>query len=512
MYSDVNRTKYPGCTILTNVDVQSPRVQNYVLDDPEQSFYDLKISGQRNQIFFKQFFTDPQGQDMGYYTTSIDNHFQGIVRHMDGRHLIISGSNLFDKRSALFVFKMKSYLTNAGDASYEKMFFRSNTIIPNGDEKQDTIESIFNFTGPYWHAGGISLLGDILVVPLENGDMPDFKSKIAFVNFRDPLKPKLYDYMLERTIKAGSTSMVKLNNGHYLLAVWTEVGPRGNKKGRFDFYFSKSTAFYHGFHESIEVKYENIPKDNPSPEPKMQAIQFFQKGSTNQLYIIGTDKGQVEMPDGSKKKPNRRFLFKVTLPASATKNNNPSLDSISVRLRDFETMPLGTNSYDFKAVGGFYVSQKQLYMYGGTYFRYKFNSNMRIAEFTAPINRSGICTDIKDAVLELYTEFNYMGRCLVLQIDRVRTISNFRDIDAIKKKHFNDCIQSIRYKFPKGTTYRLYEDKDFNENEQNEEKNWLDLEGNGKLIEIPRLDDTTLNGLKHDRKFHKEISSSHLII
>ncbi|NNF21153.1 MAG: hypothetical protein HKN67_04370 [Saprospiraceae bacterium] len=496
--------RYKGITLSSNDSVPSPRTEPYQLSDPLASFFDLNVYGQRNVLFFNKAFIDDNGNDTQHYTFRLNNHFQGVVRHMDGQHFIFSGSNTFDDTACLFVFKLNSYLANAANDEFRQKFIRSNTIIPNDDEHMDNVEFIYNFPGPYWHAGGISLLGDILVCPLENKDLHK-RSKICFINFRNPSRPKLYKTEIYRDYAAGCASMTKLKNKHFLLAVWTE-----DNVHKLNFYLSNSKNLSNGFSSEITVPFEDFKNRHDNIKPRFQCIQMIQNNDGSKIYIIGTDKGRVPKHDGSYSFPNRRFIMYIDLDHATKRTNDPILITPEVTIFPHWEIPNGGESYNFNAVGGYYVHDNQLYMYGGSTFRVQSKSNIRITEFAPSLKPTPKCDLLEDAIVELYTENEFKGRCLVLQIDRVRSIPDFRKIKGVKKKHFDDCIKSVRFKIPQGVIYRLFEDRYYNEGDDT--RNFLDLQGSGRLEQIPKLSDRNSPGLKLKKSFRNKISSAQLVI
>ncbi len=166
----------------------------------------------------------------------IDNHFQGIQRLRNGPYIVISGSNILDRTGSIFIARMASRPSSGT--------FGSNLMDSSFPPFEDQlINAIDVDTGLLWHAGGMSAVGDILVVPLE-----EYKeavvSKIYFFDVSNPEAPVMYDYYIDRTNdplkdKAGAVAMTMLADGRYLLATWDN--------NLLHFYLSNSSKVEDGF-------------------------------------------------------------------------------------------------------------------------------------------------------------------------------------------------------------------------------------------------------------------------
>ncbi|UCD25316.1 MAG: hypothetical protein JSW51_05185, partial [Gemmatimonadota bacterium] len=180
------------------------------------------------------------------YTAHVDNglglgnHFQGMQRLRKGQYVVISGgdphSNPKHKRAShVFVVKMGSRASRGP--------WGSNIVKRQVPPTSDRIVKTIGIDRQLWHAGGVSVCGDILAVPVEC-NTPE-KSRIVFYNMQDPEKPLQFKHAVKRSKgKAGAVALTRLPNDYYLLAVWSDSD---KKPRRLDFYISQSTRFADGF-------------------------------------------------------------------------------------------------------------------------------------------------------------------------------------------------------------------------------------------------------------------------
>lgn len=487
-------TKYPGILIPQKPSSDPFYSDIFIVPNIPDAFHKIPDYGQANHIYLDDTFTGS-----GVYKGGLNNHFQGVVRHRDGQHFIFSGGDKRGGYSHLLIAKMESYLSHAGtQAKHKDGPIRSNLISNDGRDKNDKISELFYIDKDYWHAGGLSLMGDILVVPIEKGS----KSRIVFIDLSIPDNPKrLADFIDRDNTKAGAATACVLDNGYTLCAVWTE-----HKGHRLDFYLSKNPGSLGNYSDPISVKLSDF-HNKLDEKPRFQTIQFI-KDNNGELYILGSDNKRAL---GGKK--NRIFLLHVQL-SSTTISSTPSLSAPSIKMFPSKPVIHGRRYYNLNAAGGFYVGDGShvISMYSTSFFRGGFGGRrINFAEFQ-PYERLGgpTISNEEDNVIELYTLPNYQGKCLVLQTFRDPVIPDFSKVKVVGKNILKD-IESIRYKLTSNKKYTIYEGKDFNQiNPTNIDpsKNKLTLKGTGALVEIPNLADPNTPGLKIKRSFDNENSSA----
>ena len=93
------------------------------------------------------------------------------------------------------------------------------------------------------HAGGLSMLGSILAVPMHGGSPR--VAKVVFYDLAEPESPRRLPVEIARPgRKASATALTRLHNGHYLVAV---LAAFDGLPLRVDFYLSRSTVLDDGF-------------------------------------------------------------------------------------------------------------------------------------------------------------------------------------------------------------------------------------------------------------------------
>ena len=184
------------------------------------------------------------------YKRIANNHFQGIQRLNDGIHVVLSGGSKQSHCSNLFITKLGSHRRGTGSIG-------TNLMRGSKPDEEDILEAIILLDdAEYWHAGGISTCGDILVVPLERDEIG---ARIVFLNMKDPVNPIQYQNEIFRPNgKAGSASLIRLPNGYFLCAVWTE-----HTGHHFNFYLSDVPDITSTYERPcLRVNYEDIVNNN----------------------------------------------------------------------------------------------------------------------------------------------------------------------------------------------------------------------------------------------------------
>ncbi|MEM9819809.1 MAG: hypothetical protein AAF985_02000 [Bacteroidota bacterium] len=398
------------------------------------------------------------------YKRITNNHFQGIQRLNNGKHVVLSGGSKKSGCSNLFI-------TRLGSHGRKTEPIGTNLLRKSIPDRKDILEAIILLDDEaYWHAGGISICGDILVVPLEGDGLG---SRILFLNMKNPTQPIQYQNEIFRpNKKAGAAALIRLPNGHFLCAVWTE-----DTGHHFDFYLSDQpdiTSTY--FKHVLRFDYQRIRNRNKK-EPSFQGISFVQQGHL--IYIIGTGNTQKLAP--VIRGVNYAYLFEIRLRAETTVSNTPQLLAMDILQVGKRTFGNGKNFYDMGAAGGVFVSRGgRVSMYSGHHWRRK--SMLRFAEFDPPLMASDPeLTQLEGATIELYQHKNFKGRCLKLlgvQADDT-AIADYRQI-FVQKMDYENQVSSIRVHLPKGLRYALYDNRSFQGLERV-------ITGNGFLQEFPDL-------------------------
>ena len=218
-----------------------------------------------------------------------DNHFQGIQRLKDSSYLVLSGGDKYADAGHLFIVKMASRYADGPwksnlDQSPNFIFADELVSVISPNQNAAAIKQ-FDLNETHWHAGGISICGNILAVPLE-GERTKTGSKIIFYNMENPEYPELFQFVINRPhSKASAVALTRLANGYFLLAVLVKG------KGHYlDFYLSKSRNFSDGFRtlsknwKATTVESANGQSANFSD---FQNINFVTQRGDQKIYLVG---------------------------------------------------------------------------------------------------------------------------------------------------------------------------------------------------------------------------------
>lgn len=447
-----------------------------------KAFDNIPTYGQPNDFNVRSGFAVGAVQ---YYRASRDNHLQGVVRLKDGQHFIISAGTRVGlyPRPTLLVLKAQSYWSSGGNKPIHfKKGIYSNLLTP-GFAGADALIDQYTFPKKgkniYWHAGGISVMGDVLVLPLES----DADAKITFLDVSDVKDIKTIGSGISRPTlpgatrtRAGAATCIRLPNGYFLCAVFSITGKNG-----FDFHLSKTTKLKDGFHSAQKYRYPSF-QSRPDSSVDFQTIQFIKDSGSTKYHIIGT---------GSK----GLALISLKLHSDQLKAS-PTLteDQIEIKMSPYKYIKPVTNHWKFNGIGGAYSDDSNnMIIYGGWKNRLgNEGTHVRIAEFH-PIGDDTFCNKIEKGFIELYQELNFQGPRMIILPYRNPTILDYKS-NHLKigggDKFFKN-VKSIRFKLPAGYFYQLYEGKYLNAKKKTDllakdnSLNIRTLVGNGKLKQFP---------------------------
>jgi len=442
--------KEPG---LWQGEIPNTSLENHTVNDVIESINCLFRRGQ--YIELKHNMDIPE-----FEYVNVNNHFQGIQRI--GDHIILSGASKRSRHAHLFIARVDRQKRYSQTALGTNVLFK---VIPLGDSLK---EIICISKDEYWHAGGISLCGDILVIPLEgeiavNGEGINV-SKIIFYNLKNPIAPVEYPRsIVRRKQKAGAATVVKLNK-RFLCAVWTDSDQHGK---RFDFYLSKSNTIVDGFKKSKTVSLDKI-SDRTGRVPRFQTIEFVQE-SDGKLFIIGYLNTRKAAPVFNGR--NKCYIYKCDYSLEDDKLN---IALAEVYSREFDD---GGRQYNMGGATGSYIQKNgNLLLYSAHHWKTK--KSIKLAEFDCrlPLAKASI-QSIKHAVCECYEHKYFKGRCILLYGDIISEIESFKKI-KVQGRGFNDKLSSLRFQLPKTHTIIFYEHEAF-------KGKAIKFMGTGKVESIP---------------------------
>lgn len=197
----------------------------------------------------------------------LHNHFQGIQRVPETDFVVVSGSN--PRMSELFIVRLAT-----GDRASA-----SNVPPENGIVSRIGIDPVM------WHAGGLSLDGTILAVPLYGGSPR--RGTIAFYDVRDPEKPEKLPVEIDRLgRKSMAVALTRLPGGLYLAAV---LGGYDGLPRRIEFYLSETDRLEDGFRSpSVTLRVSQV-QARPGQDRTFSHFQNanFIRQADNRLYLVG---------------------------------------------------------------------------------------------------------------------------------------------------------------------------------------------------------------------------------
>ena len=239
---------------------QAPAPPPSLIDDVVAAFGRIEVQGEHLKARANGLIPKP------HYRVSIRNwfgllnHFQGIQRIPSTDYVVFSGSNPRGGSADLFVARMTP------------------------GQEGEVVRHV-EADASMWHAGGLSVMNNVLVVPLHQ--LSPRQGKIVFFDLADPLNPRKLPVEIARPgRKAGSVAVTELQNGRLLVAVLSAFDglPR-----RLDFYLSRSSSLTDGFVPEPTSWHVSDVRARPGQERSFsyfQSINFIRQ-SDGRLFLAG---------------------------------------------------------------------------------------------------------------------------------------------------------------------------------------------------------------------------------
>ena len=365
-------TAYPGQTVapasgdeVTRMSFADPPVP-----DVAAQFNALPAVGTRlpfldaGLIPGEKYTSDQEGTD-----NVVGNHFQGIQRIPSTPYAILSMADWEDPLT---------------DAASQLALVERQPAVAGGSwgagapDSGRVVGLLALERGPYWHAGGIALLGDLLAVPLECYE-PDDRSRVVFLSMAQPLAPALLGPAIDRTGKGGSVALTRLANGHFVCGVWSD--PENEQPGRLDLYLSQSARLEDGFPAGpagaswLAPKLRLAPAENAEAYPAYQALRFVTQPD-GQVYLIGT--GNTQSAEPFLRGRNYAHLMKVEFgPETLAPAPVLATPTISIAAREFDC---SSKFAGLGAAGGVFIdADGRLALYSA--YHYRVDHRIRCTEF-----------------------------------------------------------------------------------------------------------------------------------
>lgn len=418
------------------------------------------------------------------------NHFQGFQRLQDSNYAIISGGYPYKGKSAdLFIVHLKSRPAIGA--------LGSNLRRSKKPPKSDKVVSMISLDKYYWHAGGISVLGDLLVVPMEESKKGG--SRIGFYDVSVPTNPTSLGidiYRNER--KAGAAAVTRLENGHFLLAVWSDseskmVPPRHRTSThpwrkvtlpqRLDLYLSKTTDVRDGFRSRAVSLTHEVQEFE-----KFQGLNFLWQ-KDGKLFLVGFDNTSFAAPtiDGD----DLAYLYEVGVPRGLKKSIPDWPSTLSFKHCSTKEVRCHDRQCNMDGGSGIYVHHsKELFVYSVYHYQTDLPSSKSLRELTVKFTEfrtSRVVRSISDlnrGWIDLYEHSDLKGKKLSVSGSSANAVPDLNRV-FVDNKPFGGRASSAQFQLPAGWSYVLYSNSDYNGAKR------LVLTGTGRLR-------SALNFKKHD--------------
>jgi len=270
-----------------------------VLEDVEAAFSRIETRGTHATACSNGLIPKPTYRAaITNFLFGLRNHFQGIQR-VGPDYLALSGSN--KGRSDLFIIRTtdESGQSPCHGAVVAKI----------------VVEDVL------WHAGGLSVLGPTLAVPIHGGSPR--MGKVVFYDVSTPEQPRRLPIEIARPgRKASAAALTQLANGRFLVAVLAQFD---GLPLRVDFYLSQSTRLADGFAPELVMWPASDVGARTSQDRSFSHFQTinFVRQADGRLYLVGFHNSvgpQAILPGR-----DYADLYEIVFPDELTKAANPVL-------------------------------------------------------------------------------------------------------------------------------------------------------------------------------------------
>jgi len=395
-----------------------------------------------------------------------NNHFQGVQRV--GNHLFVTGSFPHTrKRADLLVFRLGSRGADPGP-------WGSNILRDNDPASTDCMVSYFEIDPEFWHPGGLTVIGNTAIIPLE-----DFgaNSTVGFLDLANPQLPmRLAGNDILRDRKAGVCAATPLASGQVLLAVWSDsdrIPDVSDPPYHLDLYLSNGIGIETGFRMAATFQPASSPM-HPFHR-QFQSLDFIweDRDGVERLFLIGFENTEKVQPLPFKPGENRAYLFEIDLPGEWT-GPMPCVHGDTVldlpqsfaRFVDSRLFEADEDWYNMDAASCAYVDSNQhLIVYSVHHFLSPFRGEsggqvnalkaieFRAADFIDVVDR------IEDAWVELYEKPGLRGRRITVLGPLDMPIPDTRKT-RVNDKRF-ERVGSVRFQIPNARAFVLYPEREW---------------------------------------------------
>ncbi len=410
------------------------------------------------------------------------NHFQGVQRLGRGTHLVVSGGDPHRPRSShVFVVRVASRAARGP--------WGSNLRSRHRPTNQDAIVRTISISRTYWHAGGVSVCGDIMAVGVEGTKSSD-GSQVLFYSVRDPNDPRQFAHkIIRKRKKAGAVALTRLESGFFLVAVLTGK--------TIDFYLSRTADFFNGFSptpSTWRTTALRVGRGGDKNFGEYQTINFVTQ-SDGLLFLVGLHNTSLAAPVV----PGRDYvdLFSVSVPHGATRAT-PALGTPTITKVGKRQFFCHGGQCNMDGAAGLHVTPSgELLIYST--FHWRMDGGIRFTEFREQVqSNAAAVTTPGEGWVDLFEHARFAGRRLSIIGKKDSTIPDYGKI-SVQGAAFDDLISSARWQLPRGMKYVMYEHRNY-------EGRRLTLRGTGRVEEISNSGRAKIGSRTVD--FNDKVSSS----
>jgi uncharacterized membrane protein len=414
------------------------------------------------------------------------HHWQGAARlNSGGGNYLVTTLDFRDDPwpfTDIFNFKIKTYIeysmfsvAELASRNTEGERLRSNVLFQPWDfddtaaPSEDKVVNYEVISKIGKHPGGIQVMGNIMVIPFDDGEDPD--KPVYFYDMNDPKNPEQVLVFEPQKVAGidddrgyGSAALAQLSDGRFLLAMYSN-------KGSIDFFVSNQSDV---FDRNITFSLLDIwPKNEIIGNwDNYQGINFVTDCGTGQLYLVGTgnvDASVYLCP-----------LYNWKFPCTPTGWDAASLMEVRFDGNDIELEVVWENIFhcsyrdekycNFDAGAGVYVDpDHQLFVYATEHANNGPGGTVKMMEFRPAYFHS--CTDINDAWVELFEGYNSYSRNLMIDYQDYN-LEYYADFKY--PENFTDKTRYAEFCIPNDYSFILYEHDQFRGKQ-------IHLTGNGAL-------------------------------
>ncbi|MCY1041929.1 hypothetical protein OV208_11445 [Corallococcus sp. bb12-1] len=385
------------------------------------------------------------------------NHWQGIQRLTlgSGRYLVVS------KRDDAALGNV-GHLVRMESRNGEGRRLRSNRLAVSTQQPEDTAPpggdvavAALPVPGGYRHGGGMQAVGNVLALPLEEG--PGL-GRVALYDYNPGLNPSPHAYIEGLTSNAGTASLTKLSDGHYLMLLGQEDAEA------LEVFRSSETNIRSASNQWQRVDFWEKAELGQGEWGAFQNLNFVTDCNDSQLYLVGTRLGGLRWGAVS---DDYAHLYRVTL------DGHMRIEHVASK--HLYCSNDGSRQCNLDAAAGLFVgSDRSLILYATEHADDGPASTVKMVEFRSVWADTFCRADLQRAYVDFYDDSDFSDRGVIFDYEDqgLKNWARFNDVDK-----FNDKASAVRWCIPPGHRVRLY-------NDSNHQGSYKDLVGDGMLHEV----------------------------